>query len=390
MITEPYELLQLKEGTILLVDDQPEQIDIIHSILDRNFIVKASIRGESALQICSAGGIDLVLLDVMMPDMDGYEVCLKLKSNLATREIPVIFLTSKDSQDAETLGLELGAVDFIRKPSSPSVIYSRCRSTIAYQRAQMALREKNTELKEMIKIREDMQYISQHDLKGPLSAIIGIPELLISDDNLTEKQKVLIKTITRSGYTLLDMINRSLDLVKMENNTYNLNPDNIDLLAILKQIVDDLEAHIRHKNIDIIFHGYERNQHIVSFFVFGEKMLCYPLFYNLILNAIEASSNGGKVDIFLMTSGGFGIIRVTNSGEVPIAIRDHFFDKYVTYGKKFGTGLGTYSAWISAKTQGGRIDADMSQCGATSIIVSLPCSAVNYGVNFESQNENLA
>ncbi len=380
MNTNPSDILKPMEGSILLVDDQPEQIDIIKSALEQNFIVKVAVKSKLVFQICRAGVIDLILLDVMMPDMNGYEICRQLKSNPATRDIPVIFLTSKDTQNDESMGLQLGAVDFIRKPSSPAVVLTRCRNTITHLQAKGELSRKNEELKQTLEelkhameIREDMERISRHDLKGPLSSIIGFPELVLEGDNLTEQQRKFIKRIEQSGYTLLEMINRSLDLFKMENGTYILQPEKVDLLIILKKIVDDLGIKSAHKEVQIDIVGEEGSDNLESFLIVGEKMLCYSLFYNLILNAVDASCKKGKVDIHLTTDGGFRTIQIINPGEVPHAIREHFFDKYITSGKKDGTGLGTYSAWLAAKTQGGKIDLDMSQSGETSVMVTLPC-----------------
>ncbi|MBF0126982.1 MAG: hybrid sensor histidine kinase/response regulator [Magnetococcales bacterium] len=377
----PSEILESTEGGLLLVDDQPEQIDIIKSALEQHFVVKVAIQGKFVSQICRRGGIDLILLDVMMPGMSGYEICRQLKNNPETREIPVIFLTSRESQDEEAVGLKLGAVDYIRKPSSPSVVLSRCRNTIVHQRVKVALRQKNEELqqalqdsRQAIKIREDMERISRHDLKGPLATIIGYPELLLEADNLTAQQRTYIKSMERSGYTLLEMINRSLDLFKMENGTYTLQPGKIDLLAILERIVGDLGTHSGPKGVNVLIEDRAHPDTLVPCHVVGEKMLCYSLFYNLLLNAIEASCDHGTVGIHSTIHGGCGMIRITNPGEVPHAIREHFFDKYVTSGKEGGSGLGTYSAWLAVKTQGGRIELDMSRSGETSVIVTLPCS----------------
>ncbi|MBF0141230.1 MAG: hybrid sensor histidine kinase/response regulator [Magnetococcales bacterium] len=380
MITNQSEILESTESSILLVDDQPEQIDIIKSALEQHFIVKVAVKGKLVFQICRTGVIDLILLDVMMPGMNGYDICRQLKNNPATLDIPVIFLTSRDTQNDETIGLQLGAVDFIRKPSSPAVVLTRCRNTISNHRAKIALNRKNDELQLMLlelqksmKIRDDVELISRHDLKGPLSSIIGFPELLLEDDNLTEQQRKFIKRIEQSGYTLLEMINKSLDIFKMENCTYILQAEEIDLLVILKKIVYDLEIKSGHKGVHIDIGGEDGSKNIESFIIVGEKMLCYPLFYNLILNAVEASCKNGKIGIHLTTNGGFGTIQIINSGEVPHGIREHFFDKYITSGKEDGTGLGTYSAWLAAKTQGGKIDLDTGQTGGTAVIVTLPC-----------------
>ncbi|MBF0461829.1 MAG: response regulator [Magnetococcales bacterium] len=379
MSSNPSEMVQAKEGSVLLVDDQPEQIDIIKSALEQYFVIKVSVKGKLVFQVCRAGVIDLILLDVMMPGMNGYEICRQLKNNPATREIPVIFLTGKDSQYDEAVGLQLGAVDFIRKPSSPSVVLTRCRNTIAHQRAKMALRQKNGELQQALeelqqtmRIREDMERISRHDLKGPLSSIIGVPELLLEDGNLTEQQRKLLKMVEKSGYTLLEMINRSLDLFKMENGTYHAQLEAIDLSPILQRIADDLGSRIDRQGISIVLGDANLATLPGPFLIMGEKMLCYPLFYNLALNAVEASCQNGQVAIRMATDGAFSTVRITNAGEVPETIRAHFFDKYVTSGKEGGTGLGTYSALLAARTQGGRIELDTSQAGATSVLVTLP------------------
>ena len=375
MTNQPSKLSKARAGIILLVDDEPDQIKVIRAALEPHFLVKIAIRGELVLPIALAGDIDLILLDVLMPEMDGYQVCRQLKQHPATREIPVVFLTCKESQDDESLGLDVGAVDFVRKPSSPAVLVARCGNTIAYQRAKEDLHQRNEELQKALQIREDVERISRHDLKGPLSAILGLPGVLLADCILTEGQKALLKLIERSGYIILDMVNRSLDLFKMENGTYQLQPEKFDLLEVLEHIVGDLEKQINSKWIRISMEGADRSNNVESFFVVGEKMLCYPLFYNLILNAVEASCDRGHIKIDLATKDDFRVVRITNSGEVPHTIRQQFFDKYVTAGKTNGTGLGTYSAWLAAKSQGGEIELDTSQLGATSVIVTLPKAA---------------
>ncbi|GAB0055820.1 Sensor histidine kinase RcsC [Candidatus Magnetaquicoccaceae bacterium FCR-1] len=362
----------VKEGTILLVDDQPDQIKVIKAALDQHFFVKVAIRGELVLPIAAEGGVDLILLDILMPGMDGYEVCRRLKENPRTAETPVIFLTCKDTQDDETVGLRLGAVDFIRKPSSASVVLARCRNTISHQRVKEDLRRKNEELRLALKVREDMERVSRHDLKGPLSGILGLPEIMLLDHNYTDNQRNLLKLIERSGYIMLDMINRSLDLYKMENNTYQLRSEDCDLVEILKHVTGGLEKLIQTKRLKIVI-TLEGSDHAAGpFQVRGERMLCYSVFYNVLLNAIEASNFNSEIRIHLAPDGDMGAARITNSGEVPEAIRERFFDKYVTHGKEHGSGLGTYSAWLAIKTQGGRMELDASQPGQTSVIVTLP------------------
>ena len=115
-----------KRPTILIVDDTPENIALISSLLKESFRMKVATEGETALRLAAADGQpDLILLDVMMPGMDGYEVCRRLKENPKTADIPVIFLTAKTDMEDERRGLELGAVDYIAKPISPPIVTAR-------------------------------------------------------------------------------------------------------------------------------------------------------------------------------------------------------------------------------------------------------------------------
>jgi CheY-like chemotaxis protein len=111
-----------EKRTILAVDDAPENIDVIKGILVPEYIIKAAVNGNMALKIAQSQRPDLILLDVMMPGMDGFEVCRQLKENPVTRDIPVIFLTGKAEPESKAKGLQLGAVAFVTKPVDPLVL----------------------------------------------------------------------------------------------------------------------------------------------------------------------------------------------------------------------------------------------------------------------------
>ncbi|MEO5348271.1 MAG: response regulator [Magnetococcus sp. YQC-3] len=367
MIHDPTAPPPEKRGTVLLVDDQPEHIDVIKAALERQFVVKIATHGALGLRLATQDRVDLILLDIMMPGMDGFELCRLLKSQPETQDIPVVFLTAKHNFDDETLGLTLGAVDFIRKPSNPAVVLTRVRNLVDLHKTKQELLQRNEELLHTLRIREDMENLSRHDLKGPLVGIIGLPELLLEDTNLTEEQRQLLKVIETNGYTMLEMINRSLDLFKMESGTYQLQAKPFDLLALLHKIVSDLEKHLSGYHVSVAIRAEEE---ILP--VMGERLLSYSLFHNLLLNAIQASAVGGEITVQISSQGDLRTVLVTNPGTVPEAIRGHFFDKYVTSGKQGGTGLGTYSAWLSAKTQGGSIRLESDRPGFTTIAVSLP------------------
>jgi putative two-component system response regulator len=126
---------------VLIVDDSPESIDILRGALGDLFQVKAAIRGRVALEIVTHDLPDLVLLDVMMPDLDGYEVCRQLKANPATASIPVIFVTTLSHVGSEARGIELGAIDYITKPYVASLVRARVKTHVALHRHQRSLEE---------------------------------------------------------------------------------------------------------------------------------------------------------------------------------------------------------------------------------------------------------
>ncbi len=129
--------------TILIVDDIPENVDVLSGILRPRYKVKAALNGARALKIADgAAKPDMILLDIMMPGMDGYEVCRRLKANPATAKIPVIFITAKDQEADETLGLELGAVDYITKPVSPPLVSARVHTHLALYDQNRVLEER--------------------------------------------------------------------------------------------------------------------------------------------------------------------------------------------------------------------------------------------------------
>jgi cyclic di-GMP phosphodiesterase len=129
--------------TVLVVDDVPENIDVLNGILHGDYKVKVALNGAKALNIAaSERPPDLILLDIMMPEMDGYEVCRRLKADFTTRKIPVIFVTAKGEIEDETKGFELGAVDYITKPVSPPIVQARVRTQLALYDQNRLLEEK--------------------------------------------------------------------------------------------------------------------------------------------------------------------------------------------------------------------------------------------------------
>jgi len=359
---------QADQPRILIVDDSPENIDVLGNALSE-YKRQVALNGEKALKLAFSDNTpDLILLDVIMPGLDGYEVCRKLKENDRTRDVPVIFITVMGEEEDETKGLEIGAVDYITKPFSPPIVRARVRNHLQLKKAREELKQQNKELIEASQLREDVERITQHDLKSPLNPIISLSVLLLGDDTLSDRHKKLITLMRDYGNKMLGLINLSLDLFKMERGLYVCNAVPVDMVQMIRDIIcNEMQIFITYRKIDIeirIHDNPAKNED--KYFVMGEKLLCYSMMANLIKNAVEASPDGGKVTISLCDNE-HADIRIHNRGAVPEGIRDRFFDKYVTARKEKGTGLGTYSARLIAVTQNGEINMATSEKDGTTI-----------------------
>ncbi|RZA26475.1 MAG: response regulator, partial [Lysobacteraceae bacterium] len=151
--------------TILIVDDTPDNIMLLSRLLKDKYHTKVATNGSTALQVAAATPeLDLVLLDVMMPGMDGYETCRQLKANPATSDIPVIFLTAKNQIEDEAMGLSVGAVDYLGKPISPPILFARVSTHLTLRAARKLLQEHNENLERMVQQRTAQLLLTQEAL----------------------------------------------------------------------------------------------------------------------------------------------------------------------------------------------------------------------------------
>jgi two-component system, sensor histidine kinase and response regulator len=370
-----------RRATILAVDDVPDNLNILMDMLGHDYQLMVANSGARALKIIESGKIpDLVLLDVMMPDMDGFEVCRRIKSNPATAEVPVIFLTAMGQSTDVTKGFSLGAADYVSKPADPSILRARMETHLRLQcsiaelkRNRIELIEKNAALEDNLRLREDVERISRHDLRNPLAGIIGFTANLLSDNTVQQPHKDLLYDIEQSAYNVLNMVNLSLDLFKMERGEFEFYPRKINVGGIVERIL--LEMAVRWEHHQITLERQIQGVPVDSFsgtVCMGDDLLCYSLFSNLLRNAADAAPPRSSVVLKVNHLSDL-IISVHNKGVVPLALRESFFDKYATAAKSGGNGLGTYSARLLAITQGGNISMKTSDASnSTTITVHLP------------------
>ncbi|MBY0576317.1 MAG: diguanylate cyclase [Gallionellaceae bacterium] len=171
----------IQRASLLVVDDAPENIEVLRRLLSKEYNVKIAISGEQALKVVAAQAPDLILLDVMMPGMDGYEVCRRLKADPATHDIPVIFITAQDDADDEIKGLSLGAIDYLTKPIHASIAAARIRNHLELKRRRDELQELNSNLED--RVREEVARSTEHERLNLLGKLfdMGHEAVLITD-----------------------------------------------------------------------------------------------------------------------------------------------------------------------------------------------------------------
>lgn len=230
-----------------------------------------------------------------------------------------------------------------------------------------------TEERRLQRLRDDVERIARHDIKSPLTGIIGLSRLLAGQDNLTRRQQDVAATIAEAASATLQKLNTQFDLFRMEEGTYVLKAARFDLAATLRRIAQVLHTITRHKalELELSINGEELDQNLCAM-LHGEEFHIEGMLHNLIQNAIEAAPKQTcvRVNVDMGLSG--CVIDIHNMGAVPANIRHRFFDKYATSGKASGTGLGTYSARLIARAHQGDIAYSTKDSDGTTVTITLP------------------
>jgi CheY-like chemotaxis protein len=247
-------------GDILIVDDIPENLRILFTILsEQEYDVRRVINGKQALIAAKSDPPDLILLDIKMPDMDGYEVCQQLKASERTASIPVIFLSALDEPLDKVKAFAVGGVDYITKPFNLEEVLARVKTQIGLQRIQQQLRAKNQALETAKceadaanRAKSDFLAVMSHEIRTPLNAVIGIAGLL-NETQLDPQQQDYVETIRHSGELLLSIVNDVLDFSKIESGKLELELQPFDLQTCLEESLDLLAPKAAQKKVELAY-----------------------------------------------------------------------------------------------------------------------------------------
>jgi signal transduction histidine kinase/HPt (histidine-containing phosphotransfer) domain-containing protein len=261
-----------------------------------------------------------------------------------------------------------------------TAIDDRMRAEEALRESQRKLAAQALELtaqfdaaKTALHARQEVERLAQHDLRSPLRSIEAAAALLRKGRVLSTNEEQLLTSIEWTAARALAIVTMSLDLYRMEEGTFRFEPDTVDLVTIGRSVIAELAHHARSKNVRLDFDGATSSLRAV-----GNQMLTTSVVENLVRNALEAAPEHSAVTLSPYQGARVGLL-IHNDGEVPTSIRDNFFEKYVTHGKRGGLGLGTYSARLVARAQGGDLTMTSSAEKGTLLIFKLQRSSAASG-----------
>lgn len=359
---------------ILFVDDDQAVLDSLRRGLHGCYDVTVALGPEEGLRVFTEEGpFAVVVSDLRMPGMDGVQFLHRIKEQNPL-SIGIMLTAHGDLTTAMAAVNEGQIFRFLTKPCPLDCLSRALTAGLEQYRLAAAEKELLRVTLENARLKEDVERITRHDLKSPLTAIISLPQLLRLADNLTDEQREMLTCIEDAGYTVLSMVNLSTALFKMERGDYALAPTSVNLVPVIRKIISLHEETARHHDLclELTLDGRPIGEEVFS--ILGEELLCYSMLANLIANAVEASPDGSTISLDLGSSRGQASIAIRNRGAVPESIRTRFFEKYATAGKCKGTGLGTYSARLIARAHGGDISMRTDEAWGTEVRISLPAA----------------
>lgn len=235
LLTQPRQAQGEERASILVVDDTPENLQLLAGLFRDQFKVKLAHNGEKAIAIChSDNPPDLILLDVMMPDMDGFEVARRLRQHHASEHIPIIFVTALSDERSREQGLSLGAVDYVFKPIDPTLLRIRVRNLMRYVEHRRQLQTDLDQLLELAALRADMLHLVSHDLQQPLNQCNEALQGLAQTAGLNPQQKQHLQQAAQSTQQLKELLDMVGEQLSLEAGQRELRPESIRLNPLLR------------------------------------------------------------------------------------------------------------------------------------------------------------
>lgn len=360
---------------LLIVDDEPVNRELLFAYLEGlgHELVEAGTADE-ALARARERTPDLVLLDVMLPGMNGFEATPRLKAIAGSQFLPVVLLTALSDQASRTLGLQAGADEFLTKPVDRQELLVRINNLLALRAKEQALLQRNTELVELRRWTDEMTGLIVHDLKNPMSAILAnyqfLTEELRSAAAVDASIREAIEDSNTAAKRMMRLIANLLDLSRLEAQRLELRRAPTRPAELLTGVVSQRRLTTRSRKITL------ETELDADIEVKADPDLVTRVMENIFDNALRHTPNGGQIVVRCGGRPDGAHIEIGNSGpRVPDEARTRIFEKYGQSSASHGRmnlGLGLYFCRLAVESHGGRIWVDETPTFPTVFAVDLP------------------
>ncbi|RGU56640.1 hybrid sensor histidine kinase/response regulator [Odoribacter splanchnicus] len=347
------------EFKLLVVDDVQTNVLLLKALLSKDgYGILVANNGQEALEVIRNENPDLILLDVMMPGMDGFEVAERLKSEEYRCEIPIIFLTALDDTQSIVNGFKLGAGDFISKPFRKEELMVRIKHQLSLVAARRIIEEKNEELRKTIAGRDKMYSVIAHDLRSPMASMKMLLNTIMMS---VEKDKIdpdifdMLEMSNKTSEEVFSLLDNLLKWTKSQLGKLTVIPQKLDISGLADGVVEVMNSVAEVKHIKLIRTDHE------SFFVYVDIEMIKSVLRNLISNAVKFSNPDSDIKVGIKAEDGKVIVSVTDSGKGIKKEDQHKLLKdsthFTTYGtnSEEGSGLGLLLCRDFARKNGGEL-----------------------------------
>jgi len=357
--------------SLLIVEDDPISRRLLDAVLrPEGYRLYFAETGPEALQVAAEVVPELVLLDVMLPQMDGFEVCERLRATRRDEFFPIILVTALDRTADRLRGFQAGADDFITKPFNGAELRARVKAFLRIQQQQLELADNVKRMSELENLRDRLLALLVHDLRGPLSSMMGNLELILEERGLPPLVLESADDAYASGRRLLRLISDVLDVTRLEENRLPVKAVPSDPVLAARDAIQALSGIARRRgaSMEVVSDGAPDR------FPFDHDMLARTI-ENLLVNALNVSPPNEKVTVAIsLDQGGNLSISVQDRGPgIPNELKRSIFDRYAQVKQeRRGYGLGLYFCRLAIEAHRGNISVRDRDGGGSSFDIFLP------------------
>ena len=365
--------------SILIVDDTPENLQLLNGMLkSRGYKARPVPDGEMALRAAKSDPPDLILLDINMPEMNGYEVCRSLKGDPTLAAIPVIFISALNETMDKVKAFGLGGVDYVTKPFQFEEVHARVETHLKLRQLQKELERQNQQLKEsydrlreLETLRDNLVHLVVHDLRSPLAMMAGYVDLIKVKiaAKLNASEIGYIDVVGKHTAKLLDMVTTLLDISRMEAGQMPLNRQTCDLAGVTKEVTDSFSVLAGRRQLSIESLSGPLSVH-------ADKDVLQRIIANLVGNAIKFTPDGGQIHVTIGRKDSMARVAVTDSDPgIPAEYHAKVFEKFGQVDKqarRHSTGLGLTFCKLAVHAHGGEIGVESEVGKGSTFWFALP------------------